>query len=418
MESFVSYSKRLLNRMPRSKAETSSLPESSYSLGSSWVLDHITVEAPPGRPQAASNRFLPESFVSYLILFAAASTAAVTYGSAPVMAILLCSAIGLGAEAAFLSWRYGKVPAVREKRAMTESMKQLELEIAELGSELNELNAIKLSYMQVEEDTINDYVHRLGEAENRERQETEAVEKELRLRLGGLHGERQIIDKEEKTELSSILAAFQKAWLEEQLTKHRISQDKIPDIDDEMKRRLRAGGIRTPADFLDITINQSYGRKQIEKVYLILKNGGSVHVGMSRSQAKALIDWKRKIERRYRTKLPAALPRSEVSAVALRFKGRKTKVNDEEQMVKSEAQAKAAAIKQSYRPELEILTKEAEAARNRLDHELLGLDSKIDERNHQHTAKLREYQHLIKQKEAYGDDHFVTFLKRVFLFRA
>ncbi|WP_054022910.1 hypothetical protein [Bacillus sp. FJAT-28004] len=406
---------RLLKRNPR-KAVAISPPETLYSGGASWVLDHITLEATPHKKRS-TYLFLQESFVSYLILLAAASAAATLYSSAPVAALLFCSIIGFGTEMAFLSWRYGKVPAVQEKRATYENIKRLELALSELRSELNELNDIKQNFSQIEEESIYDCVQRLEEAVSREGHATEAVEKELHIHLSGLVGERRTIDQEEKTELSSKLASFQKTWLEEQIIKHKISQDKIPDIDDEMKRRLRTNGIRTPADFMDITINQSYGRKQIDRAYLILKNGGSVHVGMSRSQAKALVDWKRKIERRYRTKVPAVLPRSEISAIALKYKDRKSKLTDAEQTYKTVAQERLNVIKQAHHPELDSLTKEVEAARIRLENELHHFDMQIDERSKRHSDKLEEYRDLNKRMESYMDVHFVRYVKQVFLFR-
>ncbi len=406
---------RFLKRMPR-KAAVISPPETSYSGGTSWVLDHITLDRAP-RKKRSTYLLLRDSFVSYLILLAAALAAAALYGSAPVAALLFCSIIGFGTEMAFLSWRYGKVPAVREKRETRENIKRLELVLSELRSELKELNDNKQSFSQMEEESIYDCVQKLEEAAYRERHEKEAVEKELHIHLNGLFGERRNIDHEEKTELSGKLASFQKTWLEEQITKHKISQEKIPEIDDEMKRRLRTNGIRTPADFMDITINQSYGRKQIDRAYLILKNGGSVHVGMSRSQAKALVDWKRKIERKYRTKIPAVLPHSEISAIALKYKGRKSKLTDTEQTYKTEAQEKLDLIKQAHHPELASLTSELEAARTRLKSELHLFDRQIDERSKRHSDKLEEYRDLNKRLASYTDVHFLRYVKQIFLFR-
>ncbi|WP_127534552.1 hypothetical protein [Paenibacillus kobensis] len=406
---------RLLKRKPR-KAAAISPPETSYSGGASWVLDHITLGA-ASHKQRSMYLFLLESFVSYLILIATAVAAAALYSSAPVAAILFSSMIGFGTEAAFLSWRYGKVHAVQDKRAAYEHIKRLELAISELRSEWSEWNENKQNVSQMEEELLSDCVQRFEEAAHRERHAMEEVEKELYILISGLDGERRNIDQEEKTELSSKLALFQKKWLEEQIIKHKISQDKIPEIDDEMKRRLRTNGIRTPADFMDITINQSYGRKQIDKAYLILRNGGSVHVGMSRSQAKALVNWKRQIERRYRANIPAVLPRSEISAIALKYRDRKSQLTDVEQKHKTAAQERLNVIKQAYQPELDSLTKEAEAARIRLENELHRFDMQIDERSKWLSDKLEEYRDLNKRMASYKDVHFVRYLKQVFLFR-
>ncbi len=406
---------RFLKRKPR-KVAAISPPEASYSGGTSWVLDHITLDRAPHKKRP-TYLFLQDSFVSYLILLAAAIAAVTLYSSSPVAALFICSIIGFGTEMAFLSWRYGKVPAVQEKRATCENITKLELALSELSSELNGLNDSKQNFSQMEEQLIYDCVQRLEEAVYRERHEKEAVEKELHIHLNGLFGERRNIDHEEKTELSSKLASFQKTWLEEQLIKHKISQEKIPEIDDEMKRRLRTNGIRTPADFMDITINQSYGRKQIDRAYLILKNGGSVHVGMSRSQAKALVDWKRKVERKYRTKIPAVLPHSEISAIALKYKDRKSKLTDAEQTYKTVAQERLNVIKQTHHPELDSLTSELEAARIRLENELHHFDRQIDERNKRHSDILEEYRDLNKRMSSYMDVHFLSYVKQVFLFR-
>ncbi|SFS66329.1 hypothetical protein [Paenibacillus sp. BC26] len=412
--SLTAFYNRHVKRMPR-MALAISLPETSYSGGASWVLDHITLEAAPHKQQS-TYLLMWENFISYLILLATASAGTILYNSAPVSALLFSSILGVGTEIVFLNWRYGKIPVVREKRATNDSMKRLELDLSLLQSEMNELNEIKRNFSQIEEELLNDCVQKLEEAVYRERQETEAVEKELHQFLSGLVGERRSIDQEEKTELSSKLAAFQKKWLEEQIIKHKISQETISEIDDETKRRLRKNGIRTPADFLDITINQSYGRKQIDKAYLILTNGGSVHVGMSRSQAKALVDWKRKIERRYRTKIPPVLPRTEISAISLKFKDRKSTLNDAEQTYIADVQDRLDMIKQTHLPELDSLRKEVEAAKIRLMNELHHFDRRIDERGKRHSDKLEEYHKLNKQMASYKNVHFVGYVKKVFLF--
>ncbi|MBP3963031.1 hypothetical protein [Paenibacillus lignilyticus] len=406
---------RHLKRKPQ-KALAVSPPETSYSGGASWVLDHITLEETPHK-QPLPNLLLQESFISYLILLATASAGTILYSSAPVLALLLSSILGVGTEIVFLSWRYRKIPVVREKRARNENMKRLEFDLSVLRDEMNELNEIKRNFSQIEEELLNDCVQRLEEEAYRERQETKVVEKELHQFLSGLVGERRTLDQEEKTELSSKLASFQKKWLEEQITKHKISQETIPEIDDETKRRLRKNGIRTPADFLDITINQSYGRKQIDKAYLILTNGGSVHVGMSRSQAKALVDWKRKIERRHRSKIPQVLPRTEISAITLKFKDRKSTLNDAEQTYITAAQEKLDVIKQTHLPERDSLTKEVEAAENRLMNELHHFDRQIDERGKRYSDKVEEYHALNKQMASYKNVHFARYVKKVFLFR-
>ncbi|GMK38828.1 hypothetical protein PCCS19_18820 [Paenibacillus sp. CCS19] len=392
------------------------LPEASYSGGASWVLDHIALEATPHK-QRSTYLFLAESIISYLIVLAAATTAAITYSSASVAALLICSIAGLGTELAFLRWRYDKAPSVQEKRAIYENVKRLELVLSELRSELNELNEMKRNFCRIQEGLIEDCVQRLEEAAYRERHATEAAEKELHIHLSGLARKRQNMDQAEKTELSRKLASFQKTWLEEKIIKHKISQEKIPEIDDEMKRRLRANGIRTPADFMDFSINQSYGRKQIDKAYLILKNGGSVHAGMSRAQARALVDWKRKIERSYRTKIPAVLPRSDISAIALKYKDRKSQLTDAEQTHKTLAEERLNKIKQDHHPELDSLTKEVEAARIRLEIELHHFDRQIEERGIRHSDTAEEYRDLNKRMAAYMDVHFASYVKQVFLFR-
>lgn len=408
---------RFIKQKPQEAATLSPPPNTSYSGGASWVLDHISLEAAPPHKQREPSPYMYESFVSHLILLAAVSVTAIFYSSAPVASVLFSSVIGFGMEMAFLSWRYRQIPAVQEKRAASKNIKRMELALSELSSGLNELNDLKQSLRHIEEEWISDCVQTLEEAATRERHATEAAEKELHIQLSGLAGERRTIDQEEQKELSSKLASFQKRWLEEQLSKHKISQDTIPEINDEMKRRLRTNGIRTPADFKDITINQSYGRKQIDRAYLILQNGGSVHVGMSRAQAKALVDWKRKIERRYRAKIPAVLPRGEISAIALKYKDRKSQLSDAEQTYTNLARARLTDIKQAHQPELDALTKELEAARIRLENELHHFDRQIDEQRKRHSSKLEEYHDLNKRVASYVDVHFAKYVKQVFLFR-
>jgi hypothetical protein len=396
-------------------AAVQSQPETSYPVGSSWVLDYLATEAKPCKPLPTYG-FVLERTVSILVITTTALASMVMYGKAPVTVLVSSTALGLVAEMAFLSWCYMKLPTVKEKRTTSEKIKELQYAAYDLTNELNKINDIKKKFQQMEENKINDIIRRQREVSEREKNETEEVEKELQVHVSEIVGERQTIDQEEKTELAGALVSFQKTWLEDQLMTLRISREKIPDIDDDIKRRLRSSGIRTPADFLDINIFQTYGRKKIEKVYMILKNGGSVHVGMSPSQAKALIEWKKKIERKYRTKIPQFIPRSEITAIKSKFNERKSIMNNVEQTYKTTAQHMISNIRQTYSPDHDLLKREEDTARINLNNELNQFDKEIAEINKHLVGNQLELHHLSKQLDSFKDVNFLRFLRRVFLF--
>lgn len=396
-------------------AAVQSQPETSYSVGSSWVLDHLTTEAVPSNP-LSNYGFVFERTVSFLVLTASVLAATGMYGNAPVTALVSCTALGLGIETAFLSWRYKKHPTVKEKGAASKKIKELQYAVSDVTGELNQINDIKQKLKQMEEEKINDILRRLRDVSEQEKNETDKVEKELKSYVSKIAGERQTIDHEEQTELFGALTSFQKTWLEDQLKMHRISKEKIPEIDDKIKRRLRMSGIRTPADFLDINIVQSYGRKKIEKAYIILKNGGSVHVGMSRSQAKALVEWKKKIERKYRAKTPQSLPYSEITAIKSKYNDRKSILNNAEQTYNTRSQRMINNIRQTYTPQHDLLKREEDIATINLNNKLNQLDKEIAEKNKNLAEKQWEIHHLSKQMDSFKDVNFLKFLRRVFLF--
>ncbi|WP_338066322.1 protein kinase domain-containing protein [Paenibacillus montanisoli] len=415
MASFAAAFKEWLVKKMRSPAVTiRSQPESSYSTGSSWVLDYLETEAVPSKPWS-TDRFLLERTVSFLVVSIAA-VAAVAYGNAPSTALLFCTALGVG-EMAFLNRRYLNLSVVQEKRAVSDKIKRLEDAVSGLTIELNHINDIKLKHEQMEEEKLDDLLRRQGKVSERETNEIEEVEKKLQGHISEVLGERQTIDQEEKTELTGALAAFKKTWLDEQLMKHRISKEKFPDIDDEMKRRLGSGGIRTAADFLDITIFQSYGSKKIEKVYLVLKSGGSVHVGMSPSQAKTLVEWKKRTERKYKPKIPQALPRSEMTAITSKFTNRKSALNSAEQAYKNRAQHQISHIRQAYSPEHDFLKREEDTARMNLTNELRQFEQEITELNKHLAANQWELHDLTKRMASFKDINFLCYLRRIFLLR-
>ncbi|WP_052702897.1 hypothetical protein [Paenibacillus beijingensis] len=397
-------------------AAVQSQPETSYPVGSSWVLDYLATEAVPCKPLRTYG-FVLERTVSFVGLTAMALAVTVMYGNAPVTVFVSCTALGLGAQMAFLSWCYRRLPTVKKKRTASGKIKELQDAASELTSELNKINDRKQRFRQMEENKINDLLRRQREVSEREKNETEEVEKELRIHVSEIAREKQTIDQEEKTELAGALASFQKIWLEDQLMKHKISNEKIPDVDDDIKRRLRSSGIRTPADFLDINIFQSYGRKKIEKVYMILKNGGSVHVGMSPTQAKALIKWKKKMERKYRTNLPQSIHRNELMVIKTKFNDRKSILNNAEQTYKTRAQHMIANIRQTYRPEHDLLKREQDTARINLDNELTQFDKEIADINQHLVGKQWELHHLSKQLHSFKDVNFLRFLRKVFFFK-
>ncbi|CAN7728419.1 protein kinase domain-containing protein [Paenibacillus sp. LjRoot56] len=396
-------------------AVAQSQPETLDPVDSSWVLDYLTAEARPFRPLPTYGLVL-ERTVSFSVITLTALATTVMYGKAPITGLASCTALGLVIEIAFLSWRYVKLPTVMEKRTTSEKIKELYGAASDLTSELNKINYIKQELQQMEENKINDLLQRQREISERVKNETEEVEKELWSQISEIAGERQTIDQEEHTELAGLLASFRKTWLEDQLKKHTISKEKIPDIDDEIKRRLRSNGIRTPADFLDINIFQSYGRKKIEKVYMILKNGGSVHIELSPSQAKALVEWKKMIERKYRPNIPQSMPPGEITALKSKFNERKSILNNVEQTYKTRAQDLISTIKQTYSPEHDLLKREEDAARIILNNELNQFDKEIFEINKHLLGEKWELNHLSKKMDSFKDINFLKFLRKVFLF--
>jgi hypothetical protein len=397
-------------------AAAQSQPETSYPVGSSWVLDYLAAEAVPRKP-LLTNGFVLARTVSFMIITTSALSATIMYGNAPVIVLASCTAMGLGVEMAFLSWCYARNPLVKEKRTTSEKIKKLQYEVSDLTSDFIKINDMKQKLQQMEEEKINDILRRQRELSKRVKNETEEVEKELRSHVSEVVGERQTIDQEERTELAGALASFQKTWLEDQLMKHRISKEIIPEIDADIKRRLRSNGIRTPADFLDMNIIQSYGRKKIEKVYMILKNGGSVHIGMSPSQAKALVDWKRKIERKYRANIPQSVPRNEITAIKTKYNDRKSILTNLEQTYKTKAQQMISNIRQTYNPEHDLLKRDEDTARNNLNNDLNQFDKEIAEINKLIVGKQWELHYLSKQLNSFNDVTFMRFLGRVFLYK-
>jgi serine/threonine protein kinase len=389
-------------------------PEASYPVGSSWVLDYLTMEPAPRQPLPAKG-YVRERAGSIMVIAATALAAVVMHGNAPTIVIGSCTALGLGVEVAFLSMCYRRLPAVKEKKTASKKIIELQVAISGLSGELAHINDRRQKLQQTEEDKINEILRRQRETSERENNEMEAVEKELRSHKIEIAGKRQTLDQEEATELAAALASFQKAWLENQFKQHSISKEKIPGIDDEIKRQLISHRIRTAADFLDITLFQSYGRKKLEKVYVILKNGGSVHVRMSPSQAKALIEWKKRIARKYKAKIPQSVPRSKITAIKSNYNDRKSILNQAEQAYKTKAQIKLLNIRETFRQEHVLLKREEAAATINMINELNRFDKEIAEINMHLAGKQRELHLQSKQADSFKDVNFLKFLRRVFL---
>ncbi|WP_222429990.1 lipopolysaccharide core heptose(II) kinase RfaY [Paenibacillus cremeus] len=398
----------------RRLAVVRSQSELTYSVGSSWVLDYLTTEAIHYK-FLPKSRFLLERIVSLFVIISTAWAVTIMYGTTPVIALVFFGILSISVEAAFLSWRYLKQPSAKEKRTVSKKIKELQCTVSDLTSELNKINDNRQKFKQVEEDRINDILRRQLKVSEKEKNETEKVEKELQRHVSELVDERHNVDQEEQTELAEALGSFQNTWLVEQLKKHRISKEKIPEIDDEIKRHLRTIGIHTLADFSDINIYQSYGRKKIEKSYLILKNGGSVYAGISPAQAKALTEWKKKIERSYRSKIPQSIPLSQITTIQSKFFERKSILTNEEQAYKTRAQHMINNISQTYTPEYDLLKREEATARCNFNDALSQFDTEIVEINKRLAGNQWELHYLSKLMNSFNDVNFLRFLSKVFL---
>ncbi|MCC2686173.1 MAG: hypothetical protein K0R75_3072, partial [Paenibacillaceae bacterium] len=111
----------VVHSQPEAPAADQSQPEASYPVGSSWVLDYLTMEPEPCKPLPATG-FVKERAGSIMVIAATALAATVIYGNAPAIVIGSCTALGLGVEVAFLSMCYRRLPAVKEKKTASKKI--------------------------------------------------------------------------------------------------------------------------------------------------------------------------------------------------------------------------------------------------------------------------------------------------------
>lgn len=105
----------------------------------------------------------------------------------------------------------------------------------------------------------------------------------------------------------------------------------------------------------------------------------------------------KKIERKYRTKIPQSVPRSEITAIKSKFKDKKSILNNLEQTYQNKLQDMISNIRQTYSLEYDFLKREEHTARINLNNELDQFDKVIAEINKNLAGKQWELHHLSKQ---------------------
>jgi hypothetical protein len=380
---------------------------------SDWIIDHL----PPLEPVILPRLPFVDQGVSgvgaaLLLGLVAASLSGVVE---PVTAAWASSAVLMGVQA-FWSLRYASLPEVRAKSKLNSQLCFLRKSVAESESLLRRHLAECDAVQQELHDAYQQLVTEQSQLRQREREELARAEAELLQALTRLNAERQSLQLQEKEARVREIRKAQEEFIRHGLAQHRVTSGAVYGIWDDLITRLKAAGIRSAADVVDLqVVPRRWGTRVSDVTYLKLADGRHVHVpGIGPKKAAALLEWRRNI----RTALERAAPRTlSVQQDACirqeygpRFQDLDLRESGERENIrrkKSDISARYEDLQRTLNARISQLEAEAASARRERETRAQALLTTV-------RREQWQYNNAHRDLKAYRTVRFATYLKRLF----
>lgn len=156
--------------------------------------------------------------------------------------------------------------------------------------------------------------------EERQRQRVEAahgkkldrVKEEQVRREASLNRELHALDGERERREAQALSVLRRQSVERALSSTRLTANEVSGIGAGLLRSLAAQGIRTAADFHQVSWEKAPNGKGGDVLYIHRTNGGKVHInGIGEHRGRPLLEWRRAALARAEARAPRTLPPDE-----------------------------------------------------------------------------------------------------------
>ncbi|MGW4025639.1 hypothetical protein [Streptomyces sp. NPDC005009] len=217
-------------------------------------------------------------------------------------------------------------------------------------------------------------LHRIREDQARQ-------EASLTRRLNALDGERE-------RQESQVLALLRRHSVERALSSTHLTASEVNGIGDGLIRGLAAQGIRTAADFDNVSWGKAPNGKGGDVLYIHRTKGGKVHInGIGEHRGRPLLEWRRATLARAEARAPHKLPPDErhriagiIDAEHVRLRAKSAEIPRTAETARAEAvrlHTEALALLTTAAGEAARLAAERRAEFDAMAEQLLDLQSRL-----------------------------------------
>ncbi len=222
------------------------------------------------------------------------------------------------------------------------------------------------------------------------------------------------LDEMEKHERDTQLKEKKARYVVEKLKSHRLADSMVPALGLVKGFLLSRRGIRSAADFIDISINRNLFMDNGAR-FRFRKGGSTVIWWLNPQQIYALRDWQRDLKKLYESKSPDKLSAEENKKIAQKYKTQRANLEKEEMKVKETIQEENKKTREEFSEKIENLNKIIEDKKQFHDEEVNKTQSTLNEICDKISGYDWEINNLKHQLRGYNEISFKNYLKQILL---
>lgn len=303
---------------------------------------------------------------------------------------------------------------VKERRIKSIKLGKLEEETRVHRKKIQqELKTITQFKSRVNED-IKKLRNQIMSLKNTESLELKKIESIHWNRLRELKETTKSLDEMEKHERDTQLKEKKARYVVEKLKSHRLAASRVPALGLVKGFLLSRQGIRSAADFTDISINRNLFLDNGARFRF--RNGGSTVIWwLNPQQIHALRDWQRDLKKLYESKSPDKLSAEENKKISQKYKTQRANLEKEEMKVKETIQEEKKKTREEFSEKIENLNKIIEDKKQHHDEEVNKTQSTLNEICDKISGYDWEINTLKHQLRGYNEISFKNYLKKILL---
>ncbi|WP_433539816.1 hypothetical protein ACQP10_24985 [Streptosporangium sandarakinum] len=380
-----------------------------------WMSGHISPPAPPPAVTIDQHRnALRGTRLIFLALWVMPGAVSWFLGPLEVVAGLI-TVLGLvvGLLAGYLVYRglpeskARRTFASRHEQAVQKTKAALKLS-ARLEKERDKVHTADAK-------RIADHDRERQDLQKRHRLDLGNFDRATAQQLGPLDTQLQILAANHDQEMRQALEQVQRQRINERLRHITLRAGDVPGIGDGTIAKLRAHGIRTPADFVDIVSVAGY---QSPEVHFVLPNGNSVHIhGVGEARAFALEVWR---IHHYEAALnqpgiPTTLPQGIRQQIELRHAAEKQLLQQQRSSLEKNRKTQRADLRRHQAEEDRRLAERHSLAvqKQAASHSIASVNQQLANARTEYRAAVQAEQVLTREALIYRQVSYRRFLRAV-----